>query len=45
VIDGEVVACKQDGTPDFRALHNYTQEICASGPSTLMELDGEGLRT
>jgi bifunctional non-homologous end joining protein LigD len=29
VIDGEVVACKADGTPDFRALHsgNYTQEI------------------
>jgi bifunctional non-homologous end joining protein LigD len=29
VIDGEVVACKEDGTPDFRALHsgNYRQEI------------------
>jgi len=22
IIDGEVVACKKDGTPDFRALHS-----------------------
>jgi ATP-dependent DNA ligase len=29
IIDGEVVACKKDGTPDFRALHsgNYSREI------------------
>jgi bifunctional non-homologous end joining protein LigD len=29
IIDGEVVACREDGTPDFRALHsgNYSQEI------------------
>jgi bifunctional non-homologous end joining protein LigD len=28
VIDGEVVACKEHGTPEFRALHsgNYTEE-------------------
>ncbi len=46
VIDGEVVACKQDGTPDFRALHagRYAQgELCA-WCFDLMELNGEDLR-
>lgn len=30
VIDSEVVACKEDGTPDFRGLHsgNYTRRSC-----------------
>jgi len=46
VIDGEVVACKEDGTPDFRALHsgNYTQEILCVWAFDLMELNGEDLR-
>ena len=46
VIDGEVVACKKDGTPDFRALHsgNYTQEILCVWAFDLMELNGEDLR-
>jgi bifunctional non-homologous end joining protein LigD len=46
VIDGEVVACKEDGTPDFRALHsgNYTQEILCVCAFDLMELDGHDLR-
>jgi bifunctional non-homologous end joining protein LigD len=43
VIDGEVVACKADGTPDFRALHsgNYTQETLCASAFDLMELNGE----
>jgi bifunctional non-homologous end joining protein LigD len=46
VIDGEVVVCKEDGTPDFRALHsgNYTQEILCVWAFDLMELNGEDLR-
>jgi len=46
IIDGEVVACKKDGTPDFRALHsgNYTQETLCTRCFDLMELNGEGLR-
>jgi bifunctional non-homologous end joining protein LigD len=46
VIDGEVVACREDGTPDFRALHsgNYTQEILCVWAFDVMELNGEDLR-
>jgi bifunctional non-homologous end joining protein LigD len=46
VIDGEVAACKEDGTPDFRALHfgNCTQEILCVGAFDLMELNGHDLR-
>ena len=46
VIDGEVVACKEDDTPDVRALHsrNYTQEILCVWAFDLMELNGEDLR-
>jgi bifunctional non-homologous end joining protein LigD len=47
VIDGEVVACKQDGTPDFRALHagRYAQEELCAWCFDLMELNGEDLRS
>src|SRR6476659_5167277 len=46
VIDGEVVACKKDGTPDFRAPHsgNYTQELLCVWAFDLMQLSGEDLR-
>jgi bifunctional non-homologous end joining protein LigD len=46
IIDGEVVACKEDGTPDFRALHsgNYSQEILCVWCFDLMELNGEEMR-
>ena len=46
IIDGEVVACRKDGTPDFRALHsgNYSQEILCVWCFDLMELNGEDLR-
>jgi bifunctional non-homologous end joining protein LigD len=46
IIDGEVVACKNDGTPDFRALHsgNYSQEILCVWAFDLMEINGEDLR-
>ena len=46
VVEGEVVACKEDGTPDFRALHsgNYAQEILCVWAFDLMELNGEDLR-
>ena len=39
IIDGEVVACRKDGTPDFRALHsgNYSQEILCVRCFDLME--------
>jgi ATP-dependent DNA ligase len=42
----EVVASKEDGTPDFRALHsgNYTQEILCVWAFDLMQLNGEDLR-
>src|SRR5262245_56326844 len=41
IIDGEVVACRNDGTPDFRALHsgNYSQEILCVWCFDLMELN------
>jgi len=46
IIDGEVVACKKDGTPDFRALHsgNYSQEILCVWCFDLMALNGDELR-
>src|SRR5262245_55202577 len=46
IIDGEVVACRHDGTPDFRALHsgNYSQEILCVWCFDLMELNSEDLR-
>jgi len=45
VIDGEVVARKEDGTPDFSALNsgNYTQEVLCVWAFDLMELNGEDL--
>jgi bifunctional non-homologous end joining protein LigD len=46
IIDGEVVACKQDGTPDFRALHSgkYALDELCTWCFDLMELNGEDLR-
>ena len=46
IIDGEVVACKKDGTPDFHALHsgNYSQENLCVWCFDLMELNREDLR-
>jgi ATP-dependent DNA ligase len=46
IIAGKVVACKEDGTPDFRALHsgNYTQEILCVWAFELMEPNGQDLR-
>jgi bifunctional non-homologous end joining protein LigD len=47
VIDGEAVACNEDGTPDFRALHsgNYKQEVLCVWDFDFMELNGEDLRS
>jgi len=47
IIDGELVACKKDGTPDFRALHygNYSQEILCVCCFDLVELNGADLRS
>ena len=38
IIDGEIVACRPDGAPDFRALHggNYAQTDYAYGLSTFL---------
>jgi len=46
ISDGEVVACKNDGTPDFRALHsgNYSPEILCVWCFDLVELNGGDLR-
>jgi bifunctional non-homologous end joining protein LigD len=46
IIDGEVVACREDGAPDFRMLHsgNYTQEELCVWCFDLMELNGKDLR-
>ena len=46
IIDCEIVACRKDGVPDFRALHsgNYTREILCVWSFDLMELNGEDLR-
>jgi len=46
IVDAEVVACKADGSPDFRALHsgNYTQESLCVWCFDLLELNGTDLR-
>jgi bifunctional non-homologous end joining protein LigD len=46
IIDGEVVACNQDGTPDFRALHggNYAQTNLCIWCFDLLALDGNDMR-
>jgi bifunctional non-homologous end joining protein LigD len=46
VIYGEVVACKEDGTLDFRVLHsgNYIQVILCVWAFDRMQLTGEDLR-
>ena len=45
IIDAEIVACKDDGTPDFRALHagNYSDETLFAWCFDLMELNGVDL--
>ena len=46
VIDGEVVANRPDGTPDFRALHggNYAQTDLCVWCFDLLALDGNDMR-
>lgn len=46
ILDGEVVVCREDGTPDFRALHagNYTEESLCVWCFDLMGLNSEDLR-
>jgi len=46
IIDGEVVACRADGSPDFRALHggNYAQTDLCVWCFDLLALDGRDLR-
>ena len=46
IIDAEVVACREDSLPDFRALHsgNYSQENLYVWCFDLMEFNGEDLR-
>ena len=46
-IDAEVVACEEDGSPDFRALHsgNYSQGNLCVWRFDLMQLDDEDLRS
>ena len=46
IIDGEVVANRPDGTPDFRALHggNYAQTDLCVWAFDLLALDGRDMR-
>ena len=46
IIDGEVVACRADGAPDFRALHggNYAETDLCVWSFDLLELDGKDMR-
>ena len=46
IIDGEVVACRPDGSPDFRALHggNYAQTDLCVWCFDLLALDGRDIR-
>ena len=45
IIDAEIVACREDGAPDFRALHsgNYSDETLCAWCFDLMELNGVDL--
>ena len=45
IIDAEIVACREDGVPDFRALHsgNYSDEILCAWCFDLMEFNGVDL--
>lgn len=47
IIDAEIVACRDDGAPDFRALHcgNYRDDILCAWCFDLMELNGVDLTT
>ena len=42
IIDAEIVACREDGAPDFRALHsgNYNDGVLCAWCFDLMELNG-----
>lgn len=46
IIDGEVVACRPDGAPDFRALHggNHAQTDLCIWCFDLPALDGRDIR-
>ena len=46
IIDAEIVACRDDGAPDFRALHsgNHSDDILCAWCFDLMELNGVDLR-
>jgi bifunctional non-homologous end joining protein LigD len=46
IIDAEIVALKEDGTYDFRALHsgNYSQENLCAWCFDVLELNGEDLQ-
>ena len=46
IIDGEVVACRADGAPGFRALHggNYAETDLCVWSFDLLELDGKDMR-
>jgi bifunctional non-homologous end joining protein LigD len=46
IMDGEVVACRPDGLPDFRALHggNYSQNDLCVWCFDLLALNGDDLR-
>lgn len=45
IIDAEIVACREDGAPDFRALHsgNYSDEMLYAWSFDLMDLNGVDL--
>jgi bifunctional non-homologous end joining protein LigD len=45
IIDAEIVACREDGAPDFRALHsgNYSDEVLCAWCFDMMELNGVDL--
>ena len=45
IIDAEIVACREDGAPDFRALHsgNYSDEMLCAWSFDLVELNGVDL--
>ena len=44
--DAEIVACREDGAPDFRALHsgNYSDDVLCAWCFDLMELNGVDLK-
>ena len=45
IIDAEIVACRENGVPDFKALHsgNYSDDTLCAWCFDLMKLDGVDL--